>query len=343
MLDTGLFGDLPAAGPEASRLRAAPPIAPAWSMRCCVPGAQQPGAVRAIADSTRRRSDMESVRPICSSGCAVAGIEVVAVDVERLRAPDAAFAAFWQLVLPLVEPARPQRADWPNPLGVGPAGRIDAALGRSCAAISAAIASCCIADDGAGALSGLIFSRPLQCRGRARIRPRRCIYPVAALEPLLESEFALAQFSGWSDGGAMQARSQRCCEQQRQAVPPRECLMRRARVWSARALIAEALVARIDAAGKRDSIDIAALYLSQRELVRALLDAARRGVTVRLLLDPGKDGYGYERSGHPEPRSRLGAGRRPATAPVRVRWYRTHGEQFSPGLVLIRRARRAPG
>ena len=52
--------------------------------------------------------------------------------------------------------------------------------------------------------------------------------------------------------------------------------------------MAEALVARIDATGKHDSIEIAALYLSQRELVRALLDAARRGVSIRLLLDPGQ-------------------------------------------------------
>jgi hypothetical protein len=99
-------------------------------------------------------------------------------------------------------------------------------------------------------------------------------------------------------------------------------------------------VGRIDAAGKRDSIDIAALYLSQRELVRALLDAAARGVAIRLLLDPGKDGYGYERSGVPnrEVASELVAA---SDGAVRVRWYRTHGEQFSPGFAHIRSAGRA--
>ncbi len=103
------------------------------------------------------------------------------------------------------------------------------------------------------------------------------------------------------------------------------------------AAIGEALVARIDATGKHDSIDIAALYLSQRELVRALLDAAARGAAIRVLLDPGKDGYGYERSGVPnrEVASELVAA---SDGAVRVRWYRTHGEQFSPGFAHIRNA-----
>ena len=119
----------------------------------------------------------------------------------------------------------------------------------------------------------------------------------------------MAQFSGWSGGGAMQERSQRLLERQRHGAATAAASTRaRARVVS-EAAIAEALVERIDATGRHDSIDIAALYLSQRELVRALIDAARRGVDVRLLLDPGKDGYGYERSGPAQPPSGLRAGR----------------------------------
>src|SRR5476649_1707815 len=94
----------------------------------------------------------------------------------------------------------------------------------------------------------------------------------------------------------------------------------RARVVTEGAISA-ALLARIDATGNGDRIEIAALYLSQRELVQALLDAARRGVVVRLLLDPGKDGYGYARSGIP---NREAASELVATSDgaVRVRWYR---------------------
>jgi hypothetical protein len=88
-----------------------------------------------------------------------------------------------------------------------------------------------------------------------------------------------------------------------------------------------------------DRIELAALYLSQRELVRALLDAARRGVSVRVLLDPGKDGYGFDHSGLPNRQvsSELIV---QSDGAIRVRWYRTHGEQFSPGFVLIEHATR---
>jgi hypothetical protein len=102
-------------------------------------------------------------------------------------------------------------------------------------------------------------------------------------------------------------------------------------------LIAETLESLIGAAGNHDSIDIAALYLSERDIVRALLDAARHGVAVRILLDPNKDGYGFERTGLPNRvvASELVAG---SDGAVRVRWYRTHGEQFSAGFVMIRGA-----
>src|SRR5580692_308212 len=104
------------------------------------------------------------------------------------------------------------------------------------------------------------------------IPPRRCIL--------------VARFSGWTGGGAMQERSQRLLERQRRSIAAMAGNeLARARVVS-EAAIAQALVERIDATGRHDSIDIAALYLSQRELVRALLDAAGRGVAIRVLLEP---------------------------------------------------------
>jgi hypothetical protein len=138
----------------------------------------------------------------------------------------------------------------------------------------------------------------------------------------------------------MQERSQQLSERQRRSIataPATEAAQ--ARVVS-EAAIADALVERINAAGSHDDIEIAALYLSQRDLVRALIDAAWRGAAVRVLLDPGKDGYGYDRSGVPNRQvaSELVAA---SDGAVRVRWYRTHGEQFSPGFALIRSAGRA--
>jgi hypothetical protein len=195
-----------------------------------------------------------------------------------------------------------------------------------------------IADDGAGGLDAMVFSRPLHAE--AAIHSATALkVSGSAIEPLIESEFALAQFSGWSDGGAMQARSQRLLELQRRQVLSDSADGARARLVTEGA-IATALIDRIDAAGSGDFIAIAALYLSQRELCRALLDAARRGVSVRLLLDPGKDGYGYEHPGIP---NRQVASELISTSDgaIRVRWYRTHGERFSPGFALIRGATRS--
>jgi hypothetical protein len=58
-----------------------------------------------------------------------------------------------------------------------------------------------------------------------------------------------------------------------------------------------------------------------------------------VLLDPGKDGYGFERSGLPNRQvsSELIV---QSEGAIRVRWYRTHGEQFSPGIVLVQDAAR---
>jgi hypothetical protein len=327
LLDTGLFGDLAAAGPRAARLRTALPLAAGVVDVLSRAKAQHPElSVLVLTDPSTLRVD--GAQRLLER-LATAGIEVLAVDVSRLRAPDPAFAAFWDLCCGWWSRAA-SSPDWPNPLGVGPAS-VSLQLWGEMRGYQRSHRQLLIADDGAGGVDALVFSRPLHAE--AGIHSASALkLSGSALEPLLESEFALAQFSGWSDGGAMEARSQRLLEQRRLAVPA-DGDTARARVVTEGA-IASTLVARIDAAGKGDRIAIAALYLSQRELVRALLDAARRGVGVRLLLDPGKDGYGYERSGIPnrEVASELIAA---SDGAVRVRWYRTHGEQFSPGLVLV--------
>src|SRR5262249_35456791 len=66
----------------------------------------------------------------------------------------------------------------------------------------------------------------------------------------------------------------------------------------------------------------------------SLLAAGRRGVNVRLILDPNKDAYGHTASGIPnQPAgSELVS---ESDGAVHVRWYRTHGEQFHTKLVMI--------
>lgn len=330
VLDTGLFGDLPAAGPEAPRLRAAPSVATVLTEALLRARHEQPDLqILVLVDPAS--IDM-MVGPDLIGRLREAGIDVVAADASRLRAADSAFLAAWQLCCGWWSHGKGV-GNWPNPIGVGPAG-VTMGLWGSTPGYQRSHRQLVIADDGAGHLEGFIFSRPLNAE--AALHSATALHVSGpALESSLESEFAIAQFSGWTGGGAMQARSQRLAAHLRQsrAVTPTPDAAR-ARVVS-ESLMGQALVALIDATGQHDSIDIAALYLSQRELVRALLDAAHRGVSIRILLDPGKDGYGYDRSGLP---NRVVASElvSESDGAVRVRWYRTHGEQFSAGLVLIR-------
>src|SRR5579859_6095347 len=95
-----------------------------------------------------------------------------------------------------------------------------------------------------------------------------------------------------------------------------------------------ALLERLDGAVRGDSIDIAMFYISERAVIEALLAASRRGVNVRLILDPNKDAFGHARSGIPNQpvASELVAA---SDGAIHVRWYRTHGEQFHTKLAMV--------
>jgi phosphatidylserine/phosphatidylglycerophosphate/cardiolipin synthase-like enzyme len=86
-----------------------------------------------------------------------------------------------------------------------------------------------------------------------------------------------------------------------------------------------------------DQIDIGMFYLSDRSVIKALLAAAQRGAVVRVLLDPNRDAFGYQKNGIPN---------RPVAAElvqggdgkIAVRWCKTHGEQFHTKMVLVKQA-----
>jgi phosphatidylserine/phosphatidylglycerophosphate/cardiolipin synthase-like enzyme len=148
-----------------------------------------------------------------------------------------------------------------------------------------------------------------------------------ALQPLLDSELALARLSGW----------------QGEMPPPLATPDARAAAGDTTSRLASltegailaALLERFRAAGRGSSIDVAMFYLTQRDVIEALVAAARRGATVRVLLDPNKDAFGYEKSGLPN-RPMVSELLAASDGAVRVRWYRTHGEQFHVKIVIVR-------
>jgi len=84
-----------------------------------------------------------------------------------------------------------------------------------------------------------------------------------------------------------------------------------------------------------DGVDIAMFYLSDRDIIEALIAAAKRGVSVRVILDPNKDAFGRTKDGIPN-RSVATELAGATDGAIKVRWFRTHGEQFHTKLVVVR-------
>jgi phosphatidylserine/phosphatidylglycerophosphate/cardiolipin synthase-like enzyme len=190
-----------------------------------------------------------------------------------------------------------------------------------------------IGDDGHGGMVGIVGSAsPHDASGSDSNVAARVSGPV--LSSLLDSELAIARFSGWQGAITPPASGPELA-----AVSPETnsgiTAGKLARVQTlTEGKIGEALLEHIDATVKGDSIDIAMFYMADRSVVESLLQASRRGVNVRLILDPNKDAYGHTTSGLPN-QPAAGELVSESDGKIRVRWYRTHGEQFHTKLVMI--------
>ena len=96
------------------------------------------------------------------------------------------------------------------------------------------------------------------------------------------------------------------------------------------------IVAEIDKTTIGDRVDIAMFYLSDRDIVKALIAADGRDVSVRLLLDPNKDAFGREKNGMPN-RQVANELVEASLGNTQIRWCDTHGEQCHSKLLLITR------
>jgi len=81
-------------------------------------------------------------------------------------------------------------------------------------------------------------------------------------------------------------------------------------------------------AGKGDEVRIAMFYLSERSVVDAIKDAAKRGASVRLILDANRDAFGMKKIGIPNRPVASELMDLSGDCDIQVRWADTHGEQF---------------
>jgi hypothetical protein len=244
-----------------------------------------------------------------------AGVEVVITDLTRLRDSNPLWSGLWH---PLIRPWG-NRADagWmPNPFG---AGRVTLRSWLALLNFKANHRKVVIADSG-GELRALVTSANPHDSSSAHTNVG-LLFSGPAAHDALACEAAVLAFSGgaaapeFSSGG-------------KPAVVESPA-------WVAvvtEDAVAEAAEELIGGAGCGDMLDLVMFYLADRRIVHALLAAARRGVTVRVLLDPNRDAFGRQKNGMPNRQT----ARELVRAGVQVRWAETRGEQMHAKLLLRR-------
>lgn len=103
--------------------------------------------------------------------------------------------------------------------------------------------------------------------------------------------------------------------------------------------IKDRMVDLIDHTQPNDEIKIAMFYLSERKIIKSLIKAAKRQVGIKLILDPNKDAFGYEKNGIP---NRVVAHElvKKSRGRIKIKWYATHGEQFHTKMVVVNKQNR---
>jgi len=283
-----------------------------------------------------------------------AGVDVVTTNLDVLRDSNFIYSSLWRLLLGWWSGSGEGSGWLPNPLATEPPKVTFRALARL-ANFKANHRKVIIADDGESGIVGLVTSANPHDASSAHSNVAVRVSG-AVLEPLLDSELDIARFSGWKEKwSASELVSQVTAtadarSEQPPTTPPRigppaaEVPTRSAEISSdgtvARArfltegAIRDALLEQIGGAVEGDSIDVAMFYIADRSTVEALLAAEERGVAVRLILDPNKDAFGRTKSGIP---NRPVASELVASSDgnIRIRWYRTHGEQFHTKMVMV--------
>ncbi len=253
------------------------------------------------------------------------GIDVVVTNLEPLRDSNAVYSGLYRLFVGWWAKDGAGQGWLPNPLDEGTE-PVTLRAWLNLLNFKANHRKIIAADDGAGGLVGIVSSANPHDASSAHSNVALEIHgPLVA--DLLESEIAVAKFSGW----------------QQTWRPPSLYSSNPGGPLTAQLLtegaIRHAVIEAINSTVQGDAVDIAMFYLSERSVVETLIAAAQRGIAIRLILDPNKDSFGRTRDGVPN-RPVATEMARQSNGMIQVRWYRTHGEQFHTKLVLVKRANR---
>lgn len=262
-----------------------------------------------IVNTTYGSHEAEALAPLEKLGA-----EVVFTDLDRLRDPNVLYSSVWR---PLFSWTGNSTDGWiPNPMGTN-APDVTVRSYARLLNVKANHRKVVITEDTSLVLSAnphdaSAYHSNIGFRVDGKIQ-----------EDLLESERAVFAFSG---GDA--ERFPRFETKEDVENPIGE-----ARVVTEQQ-IQDAVVGAIDDATTGDIVWVGMFYLADRDIIDALEDAAERGVTVRLILDPNRNAFGQEKIGLPnlpvaaelyETRSEH----------LSIRWYQTGTEQYHSKLLYI--------
>ncbi len=98
--------------------------------------------------------------------------------------------------------------------------------------------------------------------------------------------------------------------------------------------IGEVLDSDIDSTRAGDRIDIGMFYLGDKKVIKSLVNASKRGVDIRIILDQNKEAFGMKKTGIPNKITAKQIIRR-SDGKIKIKWYNSSGEQYHTKLVVI--------
>ncbi len=139
------------------------------------------------------------------------------------------------------------------------------------------------------------------------------------INDILQAEEAVSRFSGGPDFPRIEVAEQQGAYEV-QYLTERKVL--------------DALLSDIEKTAKGDTVQLAMFYISESSVVRALTDAANRGVAVRLILDANENAFGNEKTGLPN-RPVVNEMLAESENRIEVRWYNAVVGQFHTKSIMI--------
>lgn len=255
-----------------------------------------------------------------------AGIQVILTDLDQLPDSNPLWSVLWRFFIKPFGTAPGNTV--PNPFG---GGRISL---RSllCMLNFKANHRKVVVADSSGKLVGIVTSANAHDGSSAHINVALA-FSGGATQSLLETEEAVMRASGAPTDLVRAVAAEFAGKETRLRTnypPPTDPLFPGLAVLTEGA-IGDAVDRILLGGAAGTNIDLVMFYLADRRVVHGLKQAAERGATVRVILDPNKDAFGRVKNGMPNRQ----VARELVNAGIDVRWANTHGEQAHPKLLLV--------